>query len=142
MMKPRTRAISDRPSAVTHHFEKVTVGIEKVNAVVIAPIDRCGALDSCRRKALERAGEIGRLHLERMMPAAERMRDYRLSCGVVERRTWHLEQRKVLAAAIEQYLIAKSVDDLKAEDAGVETLGARQVSHLDPEMIQPLEFHR
>ena len=54
----------------------------------------------------------------------------------------HLEQRQVLAAAIEQNLIAETVDDLQAEHAGIETLGAREVRHLDTEMIQPLEFHR
>ncbi len=54
----------------------------------------------------------------------------------------HLEQREVLAAAIEQNLVAETVNHLKAKDAGVETLGAREVRHLNTEMIQPLEFHR
>ena len=77
-----------------------------------------------------------------MMTAAERVRDERFARGVVERRARHLEQRKVLAAAIEQNLVAETVNHLKAEDAGVETLRAREVRHLDTEMIQPLEFHR
>ena len=57
-------------------------------------------------------------------------------------RTLYLEQGKVLAAAIEQNLVAETVNHLKAEDAGIEMLCAREVSHLDTEMIQPLEFHR
>jgi hypothetical protein len=39
-------------------------------------------------------------------------------------------------------LIAETIDDLQAEDAGIETFRAREVRHLDTEMIQPLEFHR
>jgi hypothetical protein len=31
---------------------------------------------------------------------------------------------------------------LKPKHAGIETLRAREVRHLDTEMIQPLEFHR
>jgi len=39
-------------------------------------------------------------------------------------------------------LIAKTINDFKAEDTGIEALGAREVRHFDTEMIQPLEFHR
>jgi hypothetical protein len=77
-----------------------------------------------------------------MMTAAKRVRDDRLAGGGGERWPRHLEQREILAAAIEQNLIAETIDDLKAEDPGIETLRARKVRHLDTEMIQPLEFHR
>ncbi|MGA7870124.1 MAG: hypothetical protein WCA22_04420, partial [Candidatus Binatus sp.] len=95
-----------------------------------------------RRQALACAGKIGRLHLERVMTAAERVADDRLARGGVERRPRHLEQRKILSTAIEQDLIAETVDHLKAEDARIEAFRAREVRHLDTEMIQPLEFHR
>ncbi len=77
-----------------------------------------------------------------MMTAAERMLDERFSRGVVERRARHLEQRKVLAPAIEQDLVAETVNHLEAENAGIETLGAGEVRHLNTKMIQPLESHR
>ena len=68
------------------------------------------------------------------------MSDFRAASS--KRRARYLEQGEILAAAIEQNLVAKTVNHLKAEDAGIETLCAREVSHLDTEMIQPLEFHR
>jgi hypothetical protein len=109
---------------------------------VITPIDRRGALDASRREAFARNDEIARLHLERMMAVAERVCDERPPRGVIKRCARHLEESKVLAPAIEQNLVAETVDDLEAEDGGIETLRAREVSDLDTEMIQPLEFHR
>src|SRR5579862_3540239 len=108
---PRARAISGRASAVAHYLEQIAVGIEKIDAVVVTPIDRRGALDPRRRQPLARDGKIPRLHLERMMAAAQRMPDDRLARGVVERRPGNLEQRQVLAAAIQQNLVAETVDD-------------------------------
>src|SRR5258708_32116475 len=93
--EPRTRTISDRHSAVAHHLEQIAIGIEKINTVVIAPVDRRGTFDSGRRKTFARNGKIARLHLERMMTAAERARDERFSRGDVQQRSLHLAQRKV-----------------------------------------------
>jgi hypothetical protein len=109
---------------------------------VIAPIDRRGALDAGRREAFARTRKIAGRNLERMMTAAERVCDERLSRSVVHRYARNLEERKVLAPAIEQNLVAKAVNYLKAMDDCVETFRAREVSDLDTEMIQPLEFHR
>src|SRR5271170_58217 len=136
------RAISPRRSAVTHHFKEIAVGIEKVDAIVVTPIDRRGALDSGGRQTLARAGKVARLHLERVMAAAERVPDDRFARGLLDRRPRNLEQCKVLAAAIQQDLIAESVDYFKAKHLGIEALGAREVRHLNTKMIQPLEFHR
>jgi hypothetical protein len=109
---------------------------------MVAPIDWRGAFDTCRGEALARTSKIVRFHFERMMTPAKRMSDYRLTRGGVERRPRHLEQRKVLTAAIEQNLVAETVDDLKAQHVGVEPFGTGEVRHFDTEMIQPLEFHR
>src|SRR5208282_3424 len=139
--EPRTRGISARLSAVTHHLQQIAVGIEEIDAVVIAPIDRRRALDPGRRQPLPSVGKIAPRHPERMMSAAERVRDYRLARGGAQPGPGHLEQRKVLAAAIEQNLIAKTVDDFKPEDTGIKALRPREVRHLDTKMIQPLKFH-
>src|SRR3984957_7224853 len=96
--EPRTRAISDRHSAVAHHLEQIAIGIEKINTVVIAPVDLRGAFDSGPRETFARDGKIARLHLERMMTAAERVRDERFSRGVCPRRSLHLEPGEALAA--------------------------------------------
>src|SRR5271168_3530567 len=136
-----TCGISGKRSAVAHHLEQVAVGIEKVDAIVIAPIDSRGTLDPSRCQALARAGKIVRLDLERVMTAAERVRDDRLARSLVERRPRNLEKREVLAAAIEQHLIAETVNYSKAEDVCIEALREPKVRHFDTEMIQPLEFH-
>jgi hypothetical protein len=76
------------------------------------------------------------------MAAAQRMLDDGFARGLLDRRPHNLEQRKVLAAAIQQDLIAESVNYFKAQHLGIEALGAREVRHLNTKMIQPLEFHR
>ena len=109
---------------------------------MVTPVDGRGAFDACRRQARPGAGKIRVGHRERMMTAAERMTDYLLARGGVQRGPRHLEQRKVLTTAIEQNLIAETIDDPKAENAGVKTFRAREVRHLDPKVIQPLKSHR
>ena len=108
---------------------------------MVTPVDGRGAFDACGSKTRARIGKIRGRHLERMMTAAERMTDYLLARGGIQRRPRHLEQRQVLTAAIEQNLIAETIDDPKPENAGVKTFGPREVRHLDPKVIQPLKSH-
>src|SRR5581483_8884613 len=130
-----------RSIAVAHHLEQVAVGIEKVHAVVIAPVDRRRALDARRGEPRGRGGEVGAAYAECVMAAAKRMLNARAALGRGKRRARDTEERKVLPAAIEQHLVAQVPDDAEAEDLGVEALGAPKVGDLDAEMIQPLKFH-
>ena len=45
-------------SAITDDFEQVTVGVEEVEAIMIAPVDRRGALDCGLRQTGAGRGEV------------------------------------------------------------------------------------
>jgi hypothetical protein len=75
------------------------------------------------------------------MPFAERMGYAGASFAWRKRWTLNLEQREILPAAIQQDLIAKSIDDPKAQNRGVKALGARQIPHFDSEMIESFVLH-
>ncbi len=95
-------------SSITDDLEQVSIQIEEVHAVVVAPIDRVGGLDAGVVQPVFRGKEIFAADAERMMTASEWMPDDLRAFGRAERRPRDLEQRKVLTAAIHQYLIAEA----------------------------------
>jgi hypothetical protein len=129
-------------SAITHDFQQVTVGVEKIEAIVIAPVDIFGAFDASCGQALTRRFEVGAADPKRMMALAQWMFDTVPPIADAERLAMDLEERQVLIAALQQRLMTEMGNDFQPQHFGVEALGAREVCNLDPKMVQPLEFHR
>jgi hypothetical protein len=61
--------------AVCHDLEQVAVGIEKVEAVVVAPVDGLGRFDAGGCQTPRRGQKVRVVHAKGMVAAAERMRD-------------------------------------------------------------------
>jgi hypothetical protein len=129
-------------SAVRHNFEEVTVGIEKVNAVVVAPVDQTRTLHSSRRQISTRCSEILRTDPEGMMAPAEWMLNYLPTAGGIEGVSVDVKKREILLAALQKHLVTQVGDHGQAEYSGIKALGTGEFGNLQTKMVEPLELHR
>src|SRR5438445_5696544 len=101
----------ERDLAIANDFEQVAVGIEKISAVVIAPIDRRRNLHAGRGQAILRRREILVTDAKCMMSLTQWMSDALLSRGRIQLRTRYAKQREILITALHQNLIAEPRHD-------------------------------
>lgn len=127
--------------AIADELKQISVWIKEIHAIVIAPIDRRRSLDACRRKPFFGVREVIGADPERVMSAAQRIRDQRGARLRGQRGAGDFEQRKILSPALEQDLVAEMRGHLEAEHPGIEALGARQIGNFESKMIQPRKFH-
>src|SRR5262249_36785382 len=123
--------------AVTHQLEQVPVGIEEVEAIVIAPVDRRMIWDAALREKCLGGLQAVPSVLEAMMALAERVPPLleieRPAIGPEEQRAGRL-------AAAHDDLVGQTHLDRHAEHVAIEALGAPEVGHVHAEVIEPLEL--
>jgi hypothetical protein len=131
-----------RASAIAHDFEQIAVEVQKIQAVMVAPIDCCRTFDTCLSEFLTRDFEIAAIHFERMMPFAQRVGD---AIAALFRREWwsfHLEESKILRPALKQGLITQVGDNGQSQDFGIKALSGTEVVNFEPEMVEPFQLHQ
>src|SRR5947207_1137421 len=114
--------LSNRRTLVGDDLEKVAVGIEEVDAIVIAPVDGRVMRDPALREQTARGLEVFAGDLECVMRLAERVGDE------VESALWPIglqEERAGPAVILHQDLIGEAHLNRHPEDVGTEPLDGR-----------------
>ena len=127
-------------SPIHDQLQQIAIGVEEVQAIVIAPVNRPFVTNPGLREGRAGALEVGDTDPKRVMPLPERLID------PAQIGWWEilpLEQGKGRAGQIEDNLITEAAGNLQAQQAGVKRLGGGEVAHLDPKVVKPLQHdHR
>jgi hypothetical protein len=128
-------------SPVADDFEQITVGVEKIAAIMVTPIDRLGAFDSSLRQTLRGRSEIVRADAKSVMALAKRMANPGLARGRGQCRPLDTKKGQILVTAAQQNLITEPSNNCQSEDVCVEFLSPFEVGDFYSEMVKPLQFH-
>src|SRR6185436_14915932 len=124
--------------AVTDQLQQVAVGVQEVEALVVAPVDRGMVRNVALAKQALRVRVVFPRDLERMMTLAERV----LDLVQAARRAVGLEEQGAASLAVgQEHLVVQAHAHRHAEHARVEQLGAREIRDVDAEVIEPPDPH-
>jgi hypothetical protein len=125
--------------AIGYDFEKVTVRIEKIETIVIAPVNRPVGRDATLREPLLCLQEIVTADLESVMPPPQGILD---PVSDSWWQVWSLEQSEhLLPTTQKDLMMSETVPYRKAKDFGVKSLGPVEVQDIEAEMIEFEESH-